>query len=696
MIFISFSSKQPRLSQHGVSTVSAFLIRPLRVFSAVPMKLSSAAGFAATLFALCGVTRADVRLPALFSDHMVLQAKGPAPVWGWAEPGEEVTVSLGVETERTVAGADGKWKVTLAPAPGSDPRTLTVKGHNTLELHDVLAGEVWLCSGQSNMGISVASATGGAKEAEEANLRHLRFFDVAQAGTLEPRDELAGKWQVCTPALAAGTSAVAFFFARGLVRDLDVPVGIIRSAVGGTPIENWISREALATVPGGAESAEAKLAQMKAQPEDAKHFPVLRDAWEQKYGQVPPPNEGAKRGWADSAFDDHDWKTIALPANGNDSMGVKQGGVFWLRKEVEFPAAVAGKPFMLVLNYMHEQYDTTYFNGEEVGHTGDKPPLFYMGERRYLVPGELVKEGRNVIAVRVVCANPRWDLMGRGARGDYNLPIDQKQVGNQWRCRVESLLPPLTAEAIKERPKVNAAAIYATPVVLYNAMIHPLMPYGIRGVVWYQGESNIGHPENYAQLLPTMMADWRQRWGEGDFPFYLVQLANYGNKPADPNQPSGWAQVREAQAETARKDARAGIVVILDADDGENMHPKNKIPVGERLSRLALARTYGRKIEDVGPTYESMSVEGSQVRVKFSHATGLMSRDGAPKYFAVAGSDGKYAWAEARIDGESVLISSPAVSAPVAVRYCWADNPVGANLYNGDGLPAAPFRTDGP
>jgi sialate O-acetylesterase len=638
--------------------------------------------------------RADVRLPGIFSDHMVLQSNAAAPVWGWADPGEEVTVAIGGQSQKTKAGADGKWRVKLEPLKTGESLTLTVQGKNTLTVNDVLAGEVWLCAGQSNMGFSLGRAAHGAEEAAAAHFPQIRLFVVRQAGALEPRDDTTGKWEVCSPSVAIRSSAVAFLFARGLFQELKVPIGIIHSSVGGTPIENWISREVLDTVSGYKEIAAAKLGLMQSQAGDAKKFPAERDRWDESNGVKPPENQGVAKGWADPAFDDHDWKTIALPAKWADSLGVKQGGVFWLRKEITFPKELAGRSVSLNLNYMHEQYDTTYFNGVEVGHTGDQPPYFYMGARIYDIPGKLVREGRNVIAVRVVAANPRADLMGRGARGDYNLPLDQKSVGNQWRCQVESLLPSLSSEALKSRPKVNTAALYDTPVVLFNAMIHPLIPYGIRGAVWYQGESNTTHPDDYQRLFPLLIEDWRRRWAQGDFPFYYVQIANFGDAPRDPNQKSGWATIREAQTATLQKEPNTGMAVIIDADDGQNMHPKNKLPVGERLTRLALARTYSRPMESAGPTYDSMSVEGNRVRIHFRHADELTSKDGAPKWFAIAGQDRQFVWGEARIEGDSIVVSSPHVGQPVAVRYCWADDPVGCNVYNAAGLPAGPFRTD--
>ncbi|HWC88529.1 MAG TPA: sialate O-acetylesterase, partial [Pirellulales bacterium] len=485
-----------------------------------------------------------------------------------------------------------------------------------------------------------------------------------------------------------------YFFGRELHRQLHVPIGLINSSVGGSIIEGWISRQSLDTLPELRESTAARVDHMQAQPDDIKRFPLQRQQWEERNGVRPPANEGVSRGWADPDFDDHGWKQAAFPARWSQAAAVDRGGVFWLRKEVTFPASLAGKPFRAVFNFMHDQYDTAYFNGVEIGHAGDQPPLFVLSQRRYPVPGRLVKAGKNVIALRVVAPSERLDLLGRGAHGDYGLPLDRKQVGNVWRMKVESLFPPLSIQALQSRPRPNDAALQNTPVILFNGMIHPLMPLPIRGVIWYQGESNTSRPAEYRKLFPLLIEDWRRGWKQPDLPFYFVQLASFLPPPSDPNENSGWAELREAQAMTADKVPHTGMAVAIDVGEADNIHPIDKQSVGRRLALAALHQTYGRDIPYSGPRYESMQVDGDRIRIRFRHAEGLTAKGGSPKRFAIAGEDRKFVWADARIDGDSVVVSSPQVSHPVAVRYAWANNPEGANLYNAAGLPASPLRTD--
>jgi sialate O-acetylesterase len=638
--------------------------------------------------------RADVRLPALFSDHMVLAADRENNIWGWADPDEEITVRIADQQHTVRADVRGHWAATLDKLPAGSRLALVVEGHNRLEVADVSAGEVWVCSGQSNMGVPLIRSTGGAEAAAAADLPQIRIFSIGPAGAIDPAEEVAGRWEAFTPQTARHQTAVGFFFARMLHEELKVPVGLIHASVGGSPIEGWIDAETLDTVAPLRPATAAALRRWRSQADDAARFPADRDAWEKRYGVQPPANQGFAVGFAQPDFDDSSWPVAALPARWEQIAGVRSGGVFWLRKEVTLPAEVARKPFALVLNYMHEQYDTTYFNGVEIGRSGDKPPMFCLSERRYEVPGELVRAGKNVIAVRVVSANPRSDLMGRGFRGDYNLPVDQHLVGNQWRWHVESLLPPLSPEALKTRPRPNEATLQNTPTILYNAKIHPLTRYGIRGVVWYQGESNVARAAQYHELFDLMIGAWRRDWNEGDFPFYFVQLANYLDPPRDPNERSQWAELREAQAATLATVAGTGMAVTIDVGDRDNIHPANKRDVGQRLARLALARTYHRPIEDAGPQYRSMSVEGGRIRLHFAHAAGLAAEGGQPKGFAIAGDDRKFVWAAAQVDGESVIVSAPEVPEPRAVRYAWANNPGDVSLRNGAGLPAAPFRTD--
>jgi sialate O-acetylesterase len=637
-------------------------------------------------------TRANgaVKLPALFCDHMVLQRDQAVPIWGWAGAGENVTVEFAGQNKTAAADGAGKWQVKLDPIPASaEPRDLKV---NDAVITDVLVGDVWLCSGQSNMGFTVRSAANAEQEIANAQYPEIRLFTVAQNPSLTPTDGVKGAWQPCSPKTVGDFSAVAYYFGRELHKTLQIPIGLVHSSVGGTPAEAWTWREALSSMPELAERAEKEIAQFQSQDEDNKRFVTERAAWEEKYGVRPPAITDSARLWADPELDTSDWKTVTLPAQWGQ-LGAKSGGVFWLRKDVVLPDAAAGKPFSLSVNWVSEQYDTTFFNGVEVGHASDKAPDFYNQQRRYNVPGSLVKAGRNVIAVRIVSATEHAGMWQWGHM--LGLPVpDPGAVDNQWLMKTESLLPALPSDALASRPKPNNIPARTVSSSLYNGMIAPLQPLAIKGVIWYQGENNAGRHAEYRQLLSLMIRDWRTQWGQGDFPFILQQLVNNDAPPKDADQSGSWPYLREAQMEVADAVPNCGIAIGIELGDALTIHPKNKQEVGRRLALVAVEKVYGQKIESSGPRYQSCNIEGGTIRVKFTHAIGLMSKDGELQRFAIAGADKKFVWAQAKIDGDSVIVSSPQVTAPVAVRYAWADNPQGCNLYNGAGLPAAPFRTD--
>lgn len=650
---------------------------------------------------------ASVRLADIFTDHMVLQRGMAVPVWGTADAKAQVTVVFAEQTKTVVTDDTGKWFVGLEPMEASDQsRELVVTaGPDSLKCSDVLVGEVWLASGQSNMGLNVASCADAGREMAAADHPTLRFFTVDQHPSLSPVTSLRGRWERCSPRTVAGFSGTAYYFGRSLLNALHVPVGIIHSSVGGTPAEAWTRLEALRTIPEMGDRADKEIAQYQAQPEAIRSFPGARAAWERKYGVTPLPISDAAKNWADPATDTADWENQELPRNW-DQLGFKTGGVFWLRKDIDLPPAAQGRTFSLSLNWLNEQYDTVYWNGAEIGHSGDQPPDFYIGQRRYTVPGRVVKAGRNVLALRIVSASAQSGLWQHGR--DLEVPaIDPLAIDNHWRVKQESSFPPLSREALSSRPKPNNLAFRLVSGALYNGMIAPIVPYGIRGAIWYQGENNAGRAAEYRALLSTLITDWRKQWGEGDFPFIIQQLVNFDDPPTDANQFSNWSFLREAQAQVARSVPNVGIAIGIDVGDAHTIHPKDKQDVGARLALIALQKTYGQKIESCGPAYDAMKIEGSAVRLTFTHlGGGLMVAEkagllpvtpvdgGKLQRFAIAGDDRRFVWADARIDGDTVIVSSPRVASPKAVRYAWANNPAGCNLYNRDGLPAAPFRTD--
>jgi sialate O-acetylesterase len=651
----------------------------------------SLAAFASLLLSLAGAARADVRVPSVIGDNMVLQQGRQARVWGWAAPGERVTVSFRGEKATADADARGRWEVFVGPHKAGGPFELSVAGRNTLTFRNVLVGEVWVCSGQSNMEWPLVNAQDGAKESAAADYPLIHLFTVTKKTSADPLDNVEGRWVVTTPKEAAQFSAVGYFFGRELFQRLKVPVGLIHTSWGGTPAEAWTSRAVLAADPTLKPILERYDRQLLDLPRLQREYEAAQAEWARKYMTEDSGNKGEPAGYAKPEYDVASWKRMRLPQLW-ESAGLDVDGVIWFRREVEVPASWAGKDLTLKLGAI-DDFDTTYFDGERVGSTGADTPNSWMARREYRIPGSLVRAGRNTLAVRV------YDRMGGGGFGGGEMSLapagaakaEVLPLDGEWLYKEEATQPSRRIDW-GSQPQAPGPANPYSPVVLYNAMLAPLFPYAIRGAVWYQGEANAGRAYQYRTLFPSMIRDWRAAWGEGDFPFYFVQLANWKARPVD-SIDSEWAELREAQALTL-KAPHTGMAVTIDIGNPDDIHPRNKLDVGQRLARWALADTYGMKIEKSGPLYDSYKVEGDKVRVSFTHAGGLKTRDGAaPTSFYVAGADRKFVPAEARVEQGSVVVWGKGVPAPVAVRYAWADNPA-ANLYNSDGLPASPFRTD--
>ena len=636
--------------------------------------------------------RADVTLPSLFSDNVVLQRSAPVPVWGTADPGERVTVSVAGKSAAATAGPDGHWRVDLSGLPAGDNDTLTITGKNTLTIKNVDVGEVWLASGQSNMTMHMGwDLKDYAKDAAAANDPDLRMFTVPTRGSLLPETAADGRWFAADPKNALDFSAVGYYFAKNLRQELGVPVGIIHSSYGGTPGEAWVSRAALDSDPALRQRAEDGIAAMERLPEDTTQFPIKLDAWEMANGARDAGETADPPAWAAPPFDDGAWQKASLPAS-FDNLGLKAGGVLCLRKSVILPADAGAKDFDLYVGWNSNVF-RVYFNGQVLKPNSDLKP-FYGDNQYFHVPHGLVRPGAaNVVALReygLTAGSGLW--IPAKAMG---LPASPSALDGPWAFRAEQTFPALTPAALAALPGAPASQIQNTPGALFNAMIHPLIPYAIKGCLWYQGESNAGDAGHYRGLLTDLIADWRGRWGEGRFPFEVEQLANYGGPPAEPGD-SGVAGVREAQLRVAQTVPDTGLAVAIDLGNPDgNIHPADKWDVGRRLSLVALSNAYGKPVIHSGPIYAGMKVAGSTVTIAFRHADGGLAAPGGPlQRFAVAGGDKKFVWADARIAGDTVVVSSPRVPQPVAVRYAWADNPVGCNLYNGAGLPASPFRTD--
>lgn len=648
------------------------------------MNISNIARFLLGLLLCCpllplrGADAATERpfLHPLFTDHAVLQRGVRLPVWGWATPGERIEVTMNGKRVKATAAADGYWQVKLGPFPAGGPHTLQVRGSKTVTVSDILMGDVWICSGQSNMEWPVAASNQAEQEIAQANHPKIRLFTVPKRIAFEPVTGVDATWQLCTPQTIGRFSAVGYFFGRHLQKELGVPIGLIHSSWGGTVAEAWTSAEALRTMADFRPEVD-RLADVRAALERGDQNQLV----EQWYVAKDP---GTAKNWQKTDTDVSSWKEATLP-NDFEQIGLPAyDGIAWFQRTFDAPAGWAGKDLVLRLGPI-DDYDTTWFNGVRVGST-DR----YDAPRVYRVPGNAVRAGRNVITVRVLDTGGGGGLVGQPEQLQVHLAGDETSsipLAGAWRLQG-------TVAYARIQPVPAASANNPnTCTVLYNGMIAPLVPFAVKGAIWYQGESNADRAYQYRTLLPTLIRDWHARFRVREFGFHIVSLANFMKTSPEPvDHP--WAGLREAQALTTKAVPNCGIAMAIDIGDAADIHPRNKQEVGRRLGLSALAVTYGRKIDWSGPWYRSMKTTPQGIRLKFDHVDGgLVAPNGPLKGFAIAGADRKFVWADARIDGKTVVVSSPKVPQPVAVRYNWDANPVG-NLYNQAGLPAVPFRTD--
>jgi len=645
------------------------------------------------LIALTGCSRFNhpaqqVKIPALFSSNMVLQRNTKLPVWGTAEPGGQVRVELGSSRRQTTAAKNGKWRVVFDPLPAGGPYTLKIIGQDTTTFRNVMIGEVWLCSGQSNMEMPLADwgkIRNYQQEIAAASHPAIRLFQVEKTMSIQPDSVVRSEgWKVCSPATVPEFSAAAYFFGRNLSEKLRVPIGLIESAWGGTVVEAWTSAASLDTFPEFTKVLqEMKTGQFTKDSVFAVYQKKLAGWRKQVFGEIARLGD-FKNHWESPQLDDSRWKTMVLPTFWERAGFKNLDGVVWFRKTVTLPASWQGRGATLFLGPVNDA-DNTYFNGVKVGGLS-----YHEWPRRYTIPDSLIHPGENVIAVQVL------DIGGKG--GLYGKPEQLKltsetgaslSLAGPWRFRIS----PIALDAKKLPRQPGVPRLSNQPTVLFNAMIAPLIPFPIRGVIWYQGESNAERAYQYRKLFKALIQDWRNHWGEGDFPFLFVQLANYMPRKPEPSE-DAWAELREAQTR-ALSLPNTGMAVTVDIGNAKDIHPKNKQEVGRRLALIARHLVYGDSVEYSGPMYQSMTIEGSRIRLKFSHVDGGLVAKGEKGLagFAIAGADHKFYWAQAKIDGQTVIVWNPKISHPVAVRYAWASNP-DCNLYNKAGLPASPFRTD--
>jgi len=643
--------------------------------------------------AVLAADSAQLTVPAIFGDNMVLQQNFQAPVWGWAKPGSKVIVKTAWLEKKLVARADntGKWQLKIATPKAGGPYWMEIKGDTTYRFENVMIGEVWLCSGQSNMEMPVDSVHGSFRgvpnykmELATANYPLIRLFQFPRTAALKPQTRVYGQWQPCQPTTVANFSAVAYFFGRELFRRLRVPIGLIHTSWGGSAAEAWTRAEKLWQF----DQFRDQLVQLDTcratmKELDAKYQREL-EAWKHlldfKDGELQIIDQIAQNDFADPA-----WQVMSVPQKWSRTDLKGFTGVVWFGRTIDIPGEWAGKSLTIELGPIDEM-DVTFFNGKKIGEHNRQND--WNKKRSYDIPGAIVKSGQNSLAIRVTNLYGEGGIFGKPQqlnlylRGDASAKIS---LAGEWHYKVvvdQKQLPP--------QPQMFAARKNKTPALLYNGMLHPLIPYSIKGVIWYQGEANTYDAGLYSQLFPAMIANWREDWNQGAFPFYYVQIAPFQYNRKYPV----CAELRDAQRKSLAV-PNSGMVVTLDLGNKFDIHPRRKIEVGRRLALWALAKDYD--FADVvysGPLYKSMKIEGDKVRIFFDHVgAGLYCRGDHLTGFTIAGEDSLFVPAKAVIDDNTILVSSDQVAHPLAVRYGWQDT-AEPNLFNIEGLPASSFRTD--
>jgi len=630
---------------------------------------------------ITGNLPAEVKLPQVLGSNMVLQRNESVKVWGWADAREKVTVTFNGQKESVRTGKDGKWMITLDPMKAGGPFEMIIEGKNRIKLDNILIGDVWICSGQSNMEFSVARTNNGDEEIANANYPEIRIFDVPRNLQLIPVDDIPpAEWHECSPETIPNFSAVGYFFGRRIYKEVGVPVGLIGTNWGGTNVETWTSREMAETVP---EMKEAVSTIKSLSPEQLrKEMEMEKKKLVEKLGTLESGLVDGEPRWAATDLDISEWKEMEVPGLWENQGLRGMDGVVWFRTTFTLSEEEASKDAVLSLGTIDDD-DITWVNGKKVGSMTDA----YSEDRIYDLPADVLVPGMNTLTVRVSDHGGGGGMYGDPKLLNVETVSREIPLAGTWKYRVSA-----TNFNVNIQTSISPNS---KPTLLYNGMIHPLLNYRVLGAIWYQGESNASRAYDYRERFPNMIKDWRNKWNDPDMGFYFVQLANFMAAKEHPVE-SEWAELREAQTMTLAL-PKTGMAVIIDIGEADDIHPTNKQDVGTRLALAALHDTYGKDVVYSGPVLENMTVDGQTVILEFDPMDSelvINDKYGYVKGFAIAGKDRKFHWAKGVRKGNKIYLTSEHVKEPVAVRYAWANNPDDANLYNSEGLPAGPFRTD--
>ncbi|WP_179021884.1 sialate O-acetylesterase [Winogradskyella forsetii] len=640
-----------------------------------------------TLFST--ITNAQVKLPKLISDGMVLQRNVKIPIWGWASPNEKVTIQFKGKTYKTKASADGKWQVELKKMKAGGPYTMVISAKNEIDVKDILIGDVWLCTGQSNMvhQLDIHDVL-YEKEIETANNPSIRHFKVPTTPNISgPQDDLTGgEWQKAIGDEVRPFSAVAYFFAKKIYKKYQIPIGLINASVGGTPIEAWIPKEGYKSYPEILkiieENKDTAFVNSQKQKQPTSNKEVVKITDKGLIGEKP---------WYDINFEPKNWRRINIPGYWEDQGARDLNGVVWFRREIDIPEAMVGQKARVFLGRIVDA-DQLYINGVMVGEKTYQYP-----QRRYNVPENLLKAGKNVFVVRVT------NNYGKGGfvpDKPYYIFTEKDTVDlkGYWQYKVGEVFKPFDFSALSNRnsdtPRPRRINPQNEPTALYNGMVAPYKEFPLKGILWYQGESNAGNPKAYKGYMEALVSGLRSVFNQPEIPFVYAQLPNFMDVSYLPSE-SNWAELRESQLK-ALSIPNTAMTVNIELGEWNDIHPDNKKDVGERMALAGLKLAYDENLVYSGPLFRDYKIESNKVIISFSNTgSGLITNDGAPlSEFAIAGNDKKFVWAKAKIEGDKVVVWSDEVPNPKYVRYAWADNPDNPNLYNKEGLPASPFRIE--